>query len=315
VDEFGADVAADARGRTPVWVAARNGHIDTVRMLVRECGVNVNAVTIHGNTPLIAAAKQGHTEMVRVLVWEFHATLDVQNEFGKTAVLAALCKGEVETARVLVQECGANASIADNDCVTPITVAAQHEDGSVLWMLARTCRVPLSERRRQLAFAMGLDTRLGNGSIVSRLNPELLGMILKHLPALASESTHLAATNAGRMNMEENLPLLRWMEAAEDRPPKHAEANDTRRINLEEHPCPVCLQVLGRTAKALVPCGHRLCPGCWEDYRVKKTKKCPYRCPEEILWAGDGREFPDAYRLFSRFCVEVPHSGIYDIKK
>jgi hypothetical protein len=310
VDEFGADVAADARGRTPVYVAARNGHIETVRMLVRECGVNVNAVTIHGNTPLIVAARQGHTEMVRVLVWEFHAALDVQNNTGKTAVLDALCKGKVETARVLVQECGANAMIADNNGVTPITVAAQYEDGSVLWMLARTCRVPLSERRRQLACAMGLHTRLGNGSIVSRLNPELLDMILKHLPALASESIHLAETNKGRMNMEKNLPLLRWMEAAEDRPPEYAEANDTGRTNLEERPCPMCLQVLRPNAKALVPCGHRLCPRCWEDYRETKTKKCPFRCPGEIQWGGDGKEFPDEYPLYSRFCVEVPHSGV-----
>ena len=315
VDEFGADVAADARGRTPVYVAARNGHIETVRMLVRECGVNVNTATTDGNTPLIVAARQGHTEMVRVLVWEFHAALDVQNNTGKTAVLDALCKGKVETARVLVQECGANAMIADNNGVTPITVAAQYEDGGVLWMLTRTCRVPVSERRRQLACAMGLHTRLGNGSIVSRLNPELLDRILKHLPALASESTHLAATNEGRMNMEKNLPLLRWMEAAEDRPPKYAEANETRRINLERRPCPVCLQVLGGNAKALAPCGHRICSRCWETYRETDTNTCPFRCPEKIKWGGDGREFPDEYKLYSRFCVEVPHSGIYDIKK
>ena len=303
--KLGADVAADRRGRTPVWIAASNGHTETVRMLLQECRINVNAVSTHGNTALIVAAKHGHIETVRVLVHEFHAALDVQNNAGKTAVLAALCEGNVETARVLVQECGANASIADNNGVTPIMVAAQYQDGSALWMLTRQCGVPPSERRRQLAFGMGLHARLGNGSVVSRLDPELLGMILQHLPVLASKSTHLAATNAAKTRMKRNVPLLRWMEAIEDRAPEHAEANDTRRKNLEEQPCPVCLEVLEPTAIALVPCGHRMCPVCWETFRARNIRNCPYRCPRKILWGGQQNMFPDQHALYSRFCVEL----------
>ena len=58
----------DARGATPVWVAAENGHTDTVRALVKVCGADASTPKEGGETPVFAAAFSGHTDTVRALV-------------------------------------------------------------------------------------------------------------------------------------------------------------------------------------------------------------------------------------------------------
>ena len=44
--------------RTPLHLAASNGHFKTVRYLVEKCGVEVNCKDRWGSTPLNDAAKQ-----------------------------------------------------------------------------------------------------------------------------------------------------------------------------------------------------------------------------------------------------------------
>ena len=45
-----------------------NDHIDVVRMLVKEFGVDVAVAYDEGRTALHVAASEGHSEAVRVLV-------------------------------------------------------------------------------------------------------------------------------------------------------------------------------------------------------------------------------------------------------
>jgi hypothetical protein len=55
---------------------------------------------------------------------------------------------------------------------------------------------------------------------------------------------------------------------------------------------------------AFVPCGHRVCPGCWANMRVRDMDKCP-KCRAPIAHGVPQDLFPDEHRLFSRCCVEV----------
>ena len=54
-------------GATPLYIAARNGHLEVVRLLV-ESGANKDQGKTNGATPLLAAAEKGHLEVVRLLV-------------------------------------------------------------------------------------------------------------------------------------------------------------------------------------------------------------------------------------------------------
>ena len=81
--EFGADVNTPTNdGLTPVWVAAYYGHVDVIRVLA-ELGADVNTPTNDGCTPVWIAAQNGHVDAIRVLA-ENGADVNTPNNNGCT---------------------------------------------------------------------------------------------------------------------------------------------------------------------------------------------------------------------------------------
>ena len=56
----------DKGGRTPLFIAARNGNIEIVRELL-ELNATINTPDKDGRTPLFIAAQNGHTNVVHLL--------------------------------------------------------------------------------------------------------------------------------------------------------------------------------------------------------------------------------------------------------
>lgn len=67
----------NARGQTPLHIAAQKGDISIVRLLLDSKTVNVNAQDSSGATPLHLASENGHIEVVKLLV-AHNAQLDVR---------------------------------------------------------------------------------------------------------------------------------------------------------------------------------------------------------------------------------------------
>ena len=111
-------------GATPLFIAADQGHLEVVRFLV-ESGANKDqGTTDNGLTPLLVAAGKGHLEVVRFLV-ESGANKDqASTDNEATPLLIAAANGHLEVVRFLV-ESGANKDQGTTDNgLTPLLVAA-----------------------------------------------------------------------------------------------------------------------------------------------------------------------------------------------
>lgn len=76
VNEGGADVEVrDPQGRTALYLAAEQGHLNVVRYLVEQGSADINCTTKIGWTPLHAACAAGHIEVARFLVEEGQADI------------------------------------------------------------------------------------------------------------------------------------------------------------------------------------------------------------------------------------------------
>jgi len=92
-------------GRTALHLAAVEGHLDAVRLLV-DRGANIYARTFIGATPLMYAALGGHNEIVKFLISK-GADVNTQNNKGGTALNLAAVKGHSDTVKLLLNK-GAN---------------------------------------------------------------------------------------------------------------------------------------------------------------------------------------------------------------
>ena len=120
--KLGANVnTPDKDGRTPIWIAAANGHFGTIRELVTFEG-NVNTPDKDGRTPLWIAACKGRDYTIRVL-YNLRGNVNTPDKDGRTPVWIAACKGRVKTIRVLYNLRG-NVNTPDKDGRTPVWIAA-----------------------------------------------------------------------------------------------------------------------------------------------------------------------------------------------
>jgi hypothetical protein len=327
VQECGADAnTANHNGTTPVCIAAYNGHTETVRALVQEFGANPNTATNDGTTPVYLAAEEGLTETVRTLVQERGANPNTANNCGTTPVYIAAYNGLTETVRTLVQECGANPNTANDNGTTPVYIAAErgftetvralvqdcgadvnaHKNGNTpvciaAWMgHTETVRALLREGRADPFQALLATVQHDDAEVTWRLvrecgvNPDCRNRDGKRARDLAPPGSR--PSRAYRL-----LECLEGLQA-----PGHTlytAANAEKRA--EGFECPVCLEETKGDSIAFVPCGHRVCPGCWANMRARDMNKCP-KCRAPILHCAPQESLPDQQRLYSRFCVEVP---------
>ena len=113
---------------TPLIIAARDGKLDFVKVLLRY-GANIEArgtiktdrETIDGCTALWAAARNGHLAVVRLLI-EQNAEVDAKTSTNSTPLRAAAFHGHLDIVRCLVEN-GADVNARTIFRSTPLMVA------------------------------------------------------------------------------------------------------------------------------------------------------------------------------------------------
>ena len=106
--------AADRQGRTRLHIAAENGYLKEVQLLL-DRGASIDPRDTSGITPLHTASQNGHLEVVKLLL-DRDADIDATDAHRGTPLLAATL-GHSEVVALLLNR-GADTSMKDNNSFT-----------------------------------------------------------------------------------------------------------------------------------------------------------------------------------------------------
>jgi hyperpolarization activated cyclic nucleotide-gated potassium channel 4 len=139
--------------RTAIHLAASQGHLEAVTLLIDEAGADPSPVDRWGGTPLDDAIRSGHGEVVAFLLGR--GAKKGQRRVGARSATemksAQLCdsaaRGELERLRAMVEREGYDVDLGDYDHRTAIHLAASE---GMLGVVRATPLAPLRPRPHPL---------------------------------------------------------------------------------------------------------------------------------------------------------------------
>lgn len=117
---------ANPAGETPLMMAALQGQLDMVKLMVDEMEAEINKT---GWTPLHYAAANGHNDVVKYLV-DHAAYIDAESPNGTTPLMMAARAGHIETVKLLLDE-GADMRLKNQQGMTVIDFAERYNQPEI----------------------------------------------------------------------------------------------------------------------------------------------------------------------------------------
>lgn len=147
--------ASDENGWTALHIAAREGNVEIVRLLLAQPGIEVNSMNKWKSTPLMIAAGSGNLAIIDLLLRHPRTAIDMQAEYyRRTALIEAAVRGHISVVKALVAH-GANVNVADKTGRNSALIEALkngHDNVSVF--LLRSGLVDFSDRDLRLQAAI-----------------------------------------------------------------------------------------------------------------------------------------------------------------
>lgn len=159
----GCDVnCQNTESRRPLHVAARQGFVETVRVLIETPGCDIDCRDGSGDTPLYDAVRHEQAQVAQVLI-KAAAEVECENDYGARPFRYAVVHSQFEIARSLL-DAGCKVDCQDSDGNTPLHAVVN--DGPTEWM-----------RLMDLLFSVAADPTIRNkdDKIPSDLVPQFLG--------------------------------------------------------------------------------------------------------------------------------------------
>ncbi|KAF4467239.1 ankyrin repeat-containing [Fusarium albosuccineum] len=110
--------------QTPLSLAAAQGHVPLVRLLLTYRDIDVNSRDENDQTPLSHAAEHGHEEVIKLLLARDSVDINARDCDGRTPLLVAAMQGFESIVRLLLQCNGIDINMRDEDGRTPLIAAA-----------------------------------------------------------------------------------------------------------------------------------------------------------------------------------------------
>jgi len=188
---------------TPLIIAARNGNLDSVKMLLRYKAdieargtVKVDDQVIEGCTPLWAAAATGHLDVVKLLI-ERNADVDGRTLTNSTPLRAAAYDGRLDIVSCLVEN-GADVNARNNFENTPLMVACYNGHMNVVtYLIERGANMDLQDKQGNTVLHYAVER--GHFEIAN----ELLALGVSQLPNIQRLTPLLLASNDCKIDMVE----------------------------------------------------------------------------------------------------------------
>ena len=190
---------------TPLIIAARNGHLNSVKILLGY-GADIEArgtlkignEVIEGCTPLWAAASFGRLDVVKLLI-EQNADVDGRTSTGSTPLRTAAFNGHLDVVRCLV-ESGADVNARTITENTPLIAACYHGHlNVVIYLVDKGAFMDL--QNKDGSTALHVAAQRGHLEIVS----QLLALRTSQLPNNQGLTPLLYACNECSIEMVECL--------------------------------------------------------------------------------------------------------------
>jgi len=173
------------------------GCTESVRLLVKQPGIDVNFTWYRGWTALTQACNQGYAEIVELLLTHPNINVNLtQNQELHTPLVYACGVGSPKIAELLLKHPGIDVNLSGRDNWTPLMTACLVQNLEVVKLFLADPRVDITLRGHQDLDALMLTCLLGNEDVLSALldHPNITECMTDNLYLhLALNSDHITA--------------------------------------------------------------------------------------------------------------------------
>lgn len=198
----------DEDGRTPLHLAALNGDVETIKVLMKN-GADIDIQDKYdGNTALHFAANSACAEAVKTLV-ENGADVNIQDKYGKTALILFASKyhDNRETINVLTRN-GANVNTQDEEGKTALHYAARNgNERTVKALVESGAYVDTQDKNGKTALHYAVD--MGNVETVKILVENGIDVNIKNASGWTALDLNFDPEDKEIKNLIENASQIR----------------------------------------------------------------------------------------------------------
>jgi len=146
--EYKVDVnVTDKNGNTPLYGAAKEGHIDIVEMFLKVNNIDINTQNNLKETALHAAASRGHLEIVKFLLEKLDIDVNAKDIYDRTPLWLVAALNRVGIVEVLLDpKYKVDVNVADQDGYTALHMAARSGYADVVELLLQVSNVDIKHK-------------------------------------------------------------------------------------------------------------------------------------------------------------------------